>query len=44
MVRTLREPLLVLDADFRVQAANPAFYRSFRTGREETLGVRLFEL
>lgn len=41
---TLREPLLVLDADVRILAANRAFYRVFGTKREETLGVRLYDL
>jgi len=30
MVETVREPLLVLSPDFRVQSANPAFYQLFQ--------------
>jgi signal transduction histidine kinase len=41
---TIREPLLVLDADFRVTQTNRAFFRTFRVGPEETLGQVLFEL
>ncbi len=41
---TIREPLLVLDADFRVIQTNRAFFRTFRVGPEETIGEVLFEL
>lgn len=44
VVRTIREPLLILDAELRVQAANPAFYRAFRTDPEATVGSLLYEL
>jgi PAS domain S-box-containing protein len=36
VVETIREPLLVLTRDLRVRSANPSFYRSFETSREET--------
>lgn len=41
---TLSEPLVVLDRGMTVVNANPAFYRTFRTEREDTLGRSLFEL
>jgi PAS domain S-box-containing protein len=41
---TIREPLLVLDSDFRVIQTNRAFFRTFRVGPEETIGHVLFEL
>jgi signal transduction histidine kinase len=41
---TVREPLLVLDADFRVTQTNRAFFRTFRVGPDETLGEVLFDL
>ncbi|MDZ7780215.1 MAG: ATP-binding protein [Gemmatimonadota bacterium] len=44
VVRTVREPLLILDADLRVRSANPAYYRTFQARAEETLGSMLFEL
>ncbi|MDP9121833.1 MAG: ATP-binding protein, partial [Acidobacteriota bacterium] len=44
ILRTLREPLLVLDSDLRVEVANQAYYDFFRTGPEETEGRRLHEL
>lgn len=44
IVRTLREPLLILDSEIRVRAANPAFYSTFETEAEETLGLSLYDL
>ena len=34
---TIREPLLVLDAQFRVVAANLAFFANFRTTPQDTI-------
>jgi two-component system CheB/CheR fusion protein len=44
IVETIREPLLVLDATFRVQRANRAFYEMFQTSAAETEARSLFEL
>ena len=44
VVETIREPLLVLDDDLVVRVANPAFYETFRTSPDETIGVSLYEL
>lgn len=44
IVETVREPLIVLDAQFRVRSANRSFYRTFRTTSKETEGQSLFEL
>ncbi|HEY5408399.1 MAG TPA: PAS domain S-box protein [Ginsengibacter sp.] len=44
IVATIHEPLLVLDKDFRIKSANPAFYKTFQITEEETLGKVLFEL
>jgi len=44
IVETIREPLLVLDADLRVQRANQAFYRSFQVEPADTERCRVFEL
>ena len=41
---TARAPLLVLDAELRVQTANRAFYDVFATSPAETEGRRLFDL
>lgn len=44
IVDTVREPLLVLNADLRVQSASRSFYRNFRVTPEETEGRHLYEL
>jgi two-component system CheB/CheR fusion protein len=44
IVETVREPLLVLDADLRVQRANRSFYQCFQVEPAETEGRRIFEL
>lgn len=44
IVDTLRDPVLVLDEAFKVISANPAFYKTFETGRDDTLGRRFSEL
>jgi len=44
IVETIREPLLVLDADLRVQRANPAFYQFFQVEPAQTEHRLLFEL
>jgi len=44
IVDTVREGLLVLDADLRVVAANRGFYQTFRVTPEQTLGRRVYEL
>lgn len=44
IVETIREPLLVLDADLRVQRANRAFYQYFQVEPADTERRRIFEL
>jgi PAS domain S-box-containing protein len=44
IVGTVRQPLLVLDAELRVQSANPAFYDLFRVSKKETEGSLLYDL
>jgi two-component system CheB/CheR fusion protein len=44
IVETVREPLLILDADLRVQSANRAFYAMFQTTPAETEQALLYEL
>ena len=40
-INTVREPLLILDADLRIYSANEAAYRCFRTTPAETLNRQL---
>jgi len=44
IVETVREPLLVLTPDFRVQSANPAFYQLFQVRPAETVGQLIYQL
>lgn len=44
IVETIREPLLVLDEDLRVESANAAFYRHFRVAPPDTVDRSLFAL
>jgi len=44
IIRTVHEPLVVLDGDLRVVSANPSFYRAFRTTPQETEVHLLYDL
>jgi PAS domain S-box-containing protein len=44
VVNTMREPLLVLDEDFRVRSANPSFYQTFGLEKEAVENHELFEI
>ena len=44
IVNTVREPLLLLDRDLRIESANESFYRTFKVKPEETKGKLLYDL
>jgi two-component system CheB/CheR fusion protein len=44
IIETVREPLLVLNGDLRVQVANHAFYQMFQVTPEETENRPLYDL
>ena len=44
IVRTVRDPLLILDSELRVRSANPAFYSTFGVASEDTEGSSIFEV
>jgi len=44
IVETVRQPLLILTEDLRVEFANAAFYEIFGVALEETQGRRIYEL
>ena len=44
IVETVREPLIILDADLRVTGASRSFYRAFSVTKEETEGRLIYEL
>jgi two-component system, chemotaxis family, CheB/CheR fusion protein len=43
IVETVRDPLLVLTPDLRVQSANPAFYQLFHLIPAETEGQLVYQ-
>ncbi|MEW5706080.1 MAG: SpoIIE family protein phosphatase [Actinomycetota bacterium] len=44
IVETVREPLIVLDANLRVVTANRSFYDTFKVSKEETENKLIYEL
>ncbi len=44
ILNTVRDPLVVLGADQRIQSGNRAFYTMFQVSRDETQGVPLYRL
>ena len=44
IVATVRDPLLVLDADLRVVFASISFCETFNVSTEETVGCLVYEL
>ncbi|MFA5353450.1 MAG: HAMP domain-containing sensor histidine kinase [Thermodesulfovibrionales bacterium] len=44
IIETIREALLVLDADLKVLSANRSFYTIFKVNPEETVGSYIYEL
>ena len=44
IVETVREPLLVLDADLRVKSANKSYYETFQAFEDSTVGGLLYEI
>ena len=41
---SIREPILLLDADFRVVKANRSFYQTFQVEQDETEGTIIYDL
>src|SRR3989344_3824744 len=44
VVDVVREPILILDKDLRVMAANESFYRTFQVEQKDTEGKVVYEL
>ena len=44
IVETMAEPMLILDANFKIERANRAFYKVFQTRPSETLHTNLYAL
>ncbi len=44
IVKTVPDPLMVLESDLTIASANPAFYRAFHVTPEDTLGKYIYEI
>lgn len=44
IIKTIHEPIMIIDKNYRVKSANPSFYNYFKTTQEETEGVSIFEI
>ena len=44
IIKTLREPMLVLDAELHIHSANRSFYQTFRVDPAETEGRFIYDL
>ncbi|HEX8577212.1 MAG TPA: CheR family methyltransferase, partial [Flavobacterium sp.] len=44
IINTIREPLIVLDKNFRIRSVNPSFYNYFKTTEQEVENRSLFDL
>jgi len=44
IIRTARDPLIILNSELRVHTANDAFYRTFQIQAEQSVGRLIYEL
>ena len=44
IIKTISEPLLIMDKNFIIKSANPAFYNYFKTDENKTEGFDFFEI
>ncbi|SFD98504.1 CheR family methyltransferase [Flavobacterium phragmitis] len=44
IVNTIKEPLLIIDKNFIIKSANPAFYNYFKITEEQTEGLSIFDI
>ena len=44
IIRTARDPLVVLDADLRLETANDSFYETFKVSRAKSKGQLIYEI
>ncbi|MXO05296.1 CheR family methyltransferase [Flavobacterium sp. HBTb2-11-1] len=44
IVKTIREPVIIIDQNAAIKSANPSFYNYFNTIQEETEGISIFEI
>ncbi|MBW1656106.1 CheR family methyltransferase [Flavobacterium quisquiliarum] len=44
IVKTIREPLIIIDKNFTIKSANPSFYAYFKTTEEQIEGLSILEI
>ena len=44
IIETLHEPLIILGSDLRIKTTNKAFYKTFQTTPDETLGRYIYDI
>jgi two-component system CheB/CheR fusion protein len=44
IIKTIREPLIIVDKDLIIKSANPGFYKYFHTTEHETEGYSFFDI
>ncbi len=44
VIQTVRDPLVVLDKDLRIERANQAFYDTFKVTEQDTIGHTFYEI
>jgi PAS domain S-box-containing protein len=44
IIGTVREPLIVLDANLKIQNVNKSFYDTFKVNEKETIGTLIYDL
>ena len=44
IISTVREPLIVLDANLKIQNVNKSFYDTFKVNEKETIGTLIYDL
>lgn len=44
IIKTIREPLVIIDTDFMIKSANSSFYKYFNVSENETEGYSFFEI
>ncbi|MGQ9701980.1 MAG: PAS domain-containing protein [bacterium] len=44
IIETTDQPIVVLDKDLRIVAANNAFYHTFKTSPEQTINKFIYDL
>ncbi|WP_294957825.1 CheR family methyltransferase [uncultured Flavobacterium sp.] len=44
IVKTIKEPLVIIDQNFIIESANPSFYHDFKINEEQAEGISILEI